>query len=510
MNAALPKYLSVPALVPALVVAFAILPGEADAQLISLRTVPIATGEQYVQLPSSTLGMGGVSIAVRDPFGDPFTNPAMGARLNGMHAFGVPTFYHIGTQEGGGRTLTTGMMGRSHRFFGGFAVALQELSQPRRQTWIATSSGVLEDGATQASYLGNDPSNKYFHGLAGTRLGGGRTSVGVGVSRASLQAVDGMGLLYANSVNIGQSGGITDLRVGVLQEIGGGWFEAVGVHSRVDITHNVDYQRWTWNDPRVPPSTGQPIVTSWSQTQRDVSRTNGVRASYVLAIPDAPGWRVGATVTGNRKTHPHLPDYDLAQLPRDPGISTAFDIGVGAAKSLGATRFGFDINYVPARSRTWADSDTTVIVAQGGGTIQPGEHTVDNEFNFSNLRMAIGLGRENATGGWQLGLSVAGTSYTLDQQNHALNRNTSSNEGWTEWTPSWGLHHNFGDISLRYSGRLVMKGFPGTFGSVTFATSATDSGQDFLVPVTNDLFLQDYTIFTNQFSVSVAIGRSRN
>lgn len=488
--------------------AFAVPATDATAQVISLRTVPIASGEQYVQLPSSTFGMGGVTIAMKDVFADPFSNPAMGTRLSGIHAFGAPTFYHIGTQEGGGRTLTTGVLGRSGQRFGGFAVALQELHRPERQNWFATPAFTEDVSGSTTSYLGNDPSNKYFHGFAGTRLGK-RTSVGVGVSHAALGAVDGMSLLYANSVNISQSGGFTDMRVGVLHETRGGWFEAVGVHSRVDITHSVDYQQWIWNDPSVPPSPGTPSMRSWSETQQDVSRTNGVRASYVHAISDAPGWRVGATATANRKTHPHLPDYDVARLPRDPGTATAFDIGVGVAKSLGETRFGFDVNYVPARSRTWADSDTVVFVAQTGAAIQPGAHTVDNQFDFSNLRMAVGVGREGTRGGWQVGLAVNGTSYKLDQQNHILLRNTRSQEGWTEWVPTWGLHHNFGDISLRYSGRLVMKGFPDMFGGTAFSTAVADAGQDFLVPVTSEIFLQDYTIFTNQFSVSVAIGGSR-
>jgi hypothetical protein len=494
---------------PFVIGAVAMLPGGGAAQIISLRTVPIASGEQYVQLPSSSFGMGGVSIAMKDMFADPFSNPAMGARLDGVHAFGAPTFYHIGTQDGGGRTLTTGILGRSNALFGGFAVALQELNQPQRQSFLDAPTIVGDAGSRPTSYLRNDPSNKYFQGLIGTRIGRRGPSVGIGVSHSALQAVDGMSLLYVNSVNVMQSGGITDLRAGVLKESGSGWFEAVAVHSRVDITHTVDYQQYIWNDPRVPPSAGNPILTEWSQVQRDVSRTNALRTSYVRELRDAPGWRIGATVTANRKTHPHLPDYDLARLPRDPGTSTAFDIGVGIAKTLNATRFGFDVNYVPARSRTWADSDTAVIVAQNGGTLQPGEHTVDNQFDFSNLRMAIGVGREGSSSGWQLGLAVLGTSYTLDQQNHILQQNTSTSEGWTEWVPTWGLHHNFGDISVRYSGRLVLKGFPGTVTQADFSP-VMSSGQDFLVPVTNNIFLQDYSIFTNQFSVSVAIGRDRN
>ena len=57
------------------------LPMTALAQLISLKTVPIATGNQFRIFPSQNLGMGGVSIAVNDPLLDPFVNPAKGSRI---------------------------------------------------------------------------------------------------------------------------------------------------------------------------------------------------------------------------------------------------------------------------------------------------------------------------------------------------------------------------------------------------------------------------------------------
>src|SRR2546426_5209194 len=61
------------------------------AQLISIKTVPIAQGDQFAIFPSNNFGMGGVSIALADTLLDPFVNPAKGARdrkstrLNSSH-----------------------------------------------------------------------------------------------------------------------------------------------------------------------------------------------------------------------------------------------------------------------------------------------------------------------------------------------------------------------------------------------------------------------------------------
>ena len=64
-----------------LVLVLAAFPCETTAQLISLKTVPVAAGDQFLIVPSQNLGMGGVSIALNDALLDPFVNPAKGARV---------------------------------------------------------------------------------------------------------------------------------------------------------------------------------------------------------------------------------------------------------------------------------------------------------------------------------------------------------------------------------------------------------------------------------------------
>ena len=65
------------------------------AQLISIKSAPVATGDQFLLYPSQNLGMGGVSIALNDTLYDPFVNPAKGFRMRGALFFGAPTFYSI-------------------------------------------------------------------------------------------------------------------------------------------------------------------------------------------------------------------------------------------------------------------------------------------------------------------------------------------------------------------------------------------------------------------------------
>ena len=104
----------------------------ASAQLISVRTVPIAQGDQFDFLPSRNQGMASVSIAIADTLLDPFSNPAKASRLRGSHVFGTPTFFSVSSDAGGGRTLPLTTLARSRSLFGGFGLAFQEIDAARR------------------------------------------------------------------------------------------------------------------------------------------------------------------------------------------------------------------------------------------------------------------------------------------------------------------------------------------------------------------------------------------
>ena len=51
-----------------------------SAQVIGLKTVPLAAGDPFLIFPSQNLGMGAASFALQDALADPFANPAAGVR----------------------------------------------------------------------------------------------------------------------------------------------------------------------------------------------------------------------------------------------------------------------------------------------------------------------------------------------------------------------------------------------------------------------------------------------
>jgi len=95
-----------------LVVPLICLVSPAPAQLIPIKTIPIAQGDQFQIFPSNNMGMGGVSIALPDSLGDPFANPATTARLRASRFFSAPTVYSVSGKAGGGRSLPFAMLTR--------------------------------------------------------------------------------------------------------------------------------------------------------------------------------------------------------------------------------------------------------------------------------------------------------------------------------------------------------------------------------------------------------------
>ena len=104
------------------------------AQLITPKTVPIHQGEQFGIYPSQWPGMGGVSIALHDTLGDPWSNPAKATRLR-VGSIQVMPFTHTATA--GGRTLP--VMLQTSRHGRRRVVSLQEVE--RRDAVFAINAG---------------------------------------------------------------------------------------------------------------------------------------------------------------------------------------------------------------------------------------------------------------------------------------------------------------------------------------------------------------------------------
>src|SRR5437867_3672919 len=158
------------------------LAGPAAAQLISIKTVPIAQGDQFEIFPSNNLGMGSVSIALPDTLLDPFLNPAKGARLGAARFFGAPTAYGISQGAGGGRTLPLAVSAGSGAWFGAFSLALKQVDASKppfdRGGFLTPAppplpgGGVPETTAVAVPPRQNSYGNQYVFATVGERQRG--------------------------------------------------------------------------------------------------------------------------------------------------------------------------------------------------------------------------------------------------------------------------------------------------------------------------------------------------
>lgn len=97
---------------------------------ITIRTVPVASGDQFLTAPSATLGMGGVRFAMDDSIADAWSNPAKGVFVTEPALLGAPAYYGIYAtgDGGGGKTLPLTALMRDGAWFGGVSVALQQVA----------------------------------------------------------------------------------------------------------------------------------------------------------------------------------------------------------------------------------------------------------------------------------------------------------------------------------------------------------------------------------------------
>ena len=476
--------------------AVAAVPAPLGAQLISVKTVPVAAGNQFMIFPSDNAGLGGLSIAVHDRSLDPFVSPGKGARIRGGWLAGAPGFYHITGDNGGARTLPLSAAAAGSRWFGGGAVAFQELDVGR-----ANGFGF---GGSDSPLSASRATNVYVSAFGGARLNANGLSLGAALYWADLQGLDGVKLLYDPAATVEQSGHMFDLRLGLFQE----WddnatAEVVVVHNRFDMTHDIVETRWWWPEPEprldvLPPSRPD------RRQELDQTNTWGVHMGYQRPVGDS-GWRVGGILTGNWKSHPKIPDYDIMRIPRDPGDSWAYNVGVGLAQSAGATTFGFDLIYEPIWSDTWVEASEPV-VRPDGGTIPVGGRTLENDFRFSNLVLRTGVGRQGGGWGAQFGLQVRSYSYELEQTDRVAATFREQDEAWLEWTPTWAVSVDFDDLSLQYAGNLTSgAGRPGAL-APDRAAPGFESAGDFLAAPRGPLTLQDATVMTHRITVRVPMG----
>ncbi len=478
-----------------------LLPTSGASQTVQVKTVPVAAGDQFLLFPSSNLAMGGVSLALPDTLGDPFVNPATGGRITEGFFFGSPTFYHISNGNGSGRTLPIGTLFTSQEWFGGGAVSLQEVEGSRRNQWFARPWGwdmaqpqVLSEGSAR---------NLYAFGILGHRFPDHGLSIGLSGSWADLGAIDGVDLLYAMSEEIQQSGHLSDLRLGILKEWDGDRsLELLLLRTRLRMKHEVTYLDLVW-EPIPPDTFPQPQWRTREEDNFDYTDTWGAHLEYRRPLRPE-GWTIGWSLTGNWKDHPKIPNYEIQNIPRDPGNTWAYALGVGLAKVEGPTRFAVDVVLEPIRSETWADAagDTTAV---NGEVIPAGQKTVENDFRFTNAQVKAGGSWDYKKVTFRGGLHVRSISYDLDQFNRVESAKRNQTESWMEWAPSLGASLHLGEATVHYAVRFTTgTGRPGTEWGGARA-EALDLASDFILAPSGPLTLQDARVTTHQLSVVVPI-----
>jgi len=236
----------------------------------------------------------------------------------------------------------------------------------------------------------------------------------------------------------------------------------------------------------------------------DRTITWGMQLRYTQPLA-AEGARLGLIATGNTKAHPKIPNYNIVNIPRDPGNSAAFNLGAGLSTENGPATIAFEVVFEPARSHTWAFADSVTAVP-GGGSIPVGGKTVDNQFRFRNWNAAVGGEHQGDRYGVQFGLRLRQINYTLEQHNFLQNVERRTRESWMEWSPSWAGNLRFPEFELRYTGRFTARGWPG-MGFIVPDVIAHPGGTDFVIGPTGPVFLPDYRVTTHRLTLAVPFGR---
>jgi hypothetical protein len=483
------------------------------AQLISIKTLPIAQGDQFDVFPSLNQGMGGVSIGLPDTLLDPFRNPAKGGRLSIARFFGSAIVYGVSNNAGGGRTLPVAAIAPLGSWFGALSLAVQEVdpsTPPGSVLMGPPPPGVVVQGPLPIVVTPPAPEshgNAYVFALIGKTLPKEKVSLAASFSWARLNAMDGVDLLYPGSQSINQFGHEVDMRAGLLKEWAGDRaLDAVLLHNHFGMSQDVSYLDLFW-DP------GTQSVQQRPRVDHELDRTDtwGLALQYTRPLT-ASGWRIGWLATGNLMSHPKIPNYALMNIPRDPGHSHAYQVGVGVARVSGPATFGLDAVYEPIWSDTWAAAAAPTATS-AGDTIPVGGRTIENRFHFSNFQFRMGIGRDIVLSGrprgatWQLGVAARTVHYWLVQSDFVQSAVRPQEEWWVEWTPTWGLTLRFPELELHYNGRVTKgTGRPGTQSTPTFlADAAGVRSGELLVAPDGPITLQGVSVVTHQISLSLPL-----
>jgi hypothetical protein len=460
----------------------------AHAQIIRVKTMPIAESEQFSFMPSA--GMAGVSIALADTLLDPFTNPAKGSRATSSRYFGAPSFFTVSSNTGAGTTFPIGGLWKVGSTFGGIGAAYQQIHDPRPFEFGGT---IAVDCIDFCQPTGSPPAsssyrNNYSFALLGHTLQSQRLSIAASALWSGLDAVDGVDQFYASNDWLKQNGEAMDVRLGVVKEWENGRsLEALVVRNRFANAHDVGFTDRFWD-----PAQRRPISRQRVEHNAEQTNTWGVHLEYERPLADS-GWRVGALTTANRISHPRIPKYDVMTGLGAAGRSTAMNVGVGVSRAVESMAFGIDAIYEPILSNTWEDS-------------------LDNRFRYSNAKLRGGVSRTfkltdpRSSLSVQIGAELYSIHYVMHQEDRLNQIASVRRETWLERTRSAGMSLRIPGVEVHYHVRTRSGvGRPGVVsGSSVVVGPATDFAPGpWMPPVTNAAALGAVRATWHQFAISI-------
>jgi len=427
----------------------------APAQLVSVKTVPIAEGDQFAFLPSTNAGML-ATVAVYDSALDPFRNPAAAARLRNGFLFASPALYAMNHSAGQGSTLPVGALLKSGRTFGGFSLAVQSIGPDHNGDIFGEGDIALATSTVPGTAPQRDKTNRYAFAMLGQTLRP-TLSIAASATYSHLGGIDGTELLYAGSAGVQQAGDLADVRVGLLQQ----WnrdrsLEVVALRDRFSMSHDISFVDRTWD-----PTTRSTKTTPRTEHDADASQSYGAQLQYRQAIADS-GWHAGGVLLANRTRYSKAPTMGSMDVSREPLSSTAFNAGLGLSRTRGRNTAGVDALYEPIFGRT----------SQTGAPN-------DDRYRFNNAILRGGVSHRipMKTPGSEIrfmaGMQLRAVHYGLDQTD-STGAVRHSAEHWNEWVhagsmsliaPSWEMHWL---LKVRSgTGRPGTTGFNGLTGTQT-------------------------------------------
>ncbi len=454
--------------------------------------------------PSENAAMGGVSIALVDRLGDPFYNPARAADVPNSFLTTNPYYYSIrstrGPQGYTTRTLPLSAVVRHGRYFAGMTVAWQEMA--RRVVNICCAfltdptSSFVSVVPQEGSLLTRN--NLYLTVLGGAELGGG-LSFGASLFRGSLNGIEGVQLLYSQGDNVDQDGRMAVYKAGLHQRWPSGrTAEVVLQHHRFRMAHAMTAVIWTAGD-------SEEDQWQWQTEERlEKDETNGVALRVGMTQPLGSGWTLGTRLVGDWKTHPKIPNYDLMQIPRDPGNTGAYNVGIGFSRKRGHTTLAFELIYEPIWSHTWANAEENIVVDGQPTGILAGDMTVENFFRFNNGFFRMGVKQAGRRLSFGMGLDLHMIRYRLEQENFVERSQRVLNESWGEWTLSTGVGWDFTSWRLQYLSLLTWgTGQPGLAQRGVGMAERFSANASFVVAPAGALDLIDARVWTHRLSIVV-------